>query len=461
MLLAATGSAIGVLTAAVMLPPLVRAIPFDVPRLHDAAIDGVTITTIAALTALVGSTSGLLAAAVGLRGLPDVAPTGAGVTPPHHRTHAVFATFQLATAMMMLAASGVLLKSLWLIGASTDVRLPSRVVVADVQTSRTDKATLIDQTIAALDALPGVEAAAWNPGVETAGVQLASDSDRATAGRIEVIRATDGALAASGLRLIAGRWIDRSDARGSEPIAVVNEAWLRRYGIDSPARALQRRVTLLPQQDTVTIVGVVDDFKVRGDVDAGPLIYLSHRQKPFFANTQQLIVRTSSGTAAVMAALRTEAEHTAGVELANVAVLADVMRAAIAPRRFEGLLIALFAALAVLLALVGVHGVLTYWVREQTQAFAVRFALGATRGHVLRLVLRRGFWIVGCGIVAGLASGPLIARLLRGLVYGVSPADPVVFIAVCATLGGAALVTALLAARRALTVDPVITLRYE
>ncbi len=172
------------------------------------------------------------------------------------------------------------------------------------------------------------------------------------------------------------------------------------------------------------------------------------------------MVRAVSDPAALVGALRTQG-HGLGIALLHPETLAARLDASIAPRRFEMTLLVVFASLAVLLALVGIYGVVAYMVTQRTREIGIRVALGAQRPDVIRLVLGAGLRMVCAGVLLGLAGSLALTRLMESFLYGVKPTDALTFAAVSLLLAGVAALAAWLPARRAAGVDPLIALRYE
>jgi putative ABC transport system permease protein len=211
----------------------------------------------------------------------------------------------------------------------------------------------------------------------------------------------------------------------------------------------------------MTVVGVVGDVRQYGlDAPATAGLYVPEWLNPLSAGT--LVVRTSSDPAALVPALRRELAG-ASSELAvyDVQTMEGRLAATILLRRFSMLLLGVFAALALLLASVGIYGVISYAVAQRRHEIGIRMALGASPGDVLRMVVRQGMALALAGVAVGLVASLALTRLLAGLLYGVSARDPLTFGTVAALLAAVALLACLVPARRATKVDPTTALRYE
>ena len=213
----------------------------------------------------------------------------------------------------------------------------------------------------------------------------------------------------------------------------------------------------------LTVVGVVGDVRADSPAEpAGPAMYVHYAQRPeVLARSAALVVRGTGSPDALAAAVRARVRAVDANVPVRLASMTEVVARSTADRRFSTLVLSAFAALAVGLAALGIHGVLAYTVAQREREIGVRMALGANRGRVRTMVLRDALRAVLPGVVLGVAGGLALSRLLRGLLYGVSASDPATFVAVAALLTGVALVAAWLPARRATRVDPLTAIRSE
>jgi putative ABC transport system permease protein len=243
--------------------------------------------------------------------------------------------------------------------------------------------------------------------------------------------------------------------------AVINGAMARKFfpGEDP----LGKRINLGDPADTpwITVVGVVGDARTGGlDQEPYPQVYLPAAQFPRRAGT--FVARAKGDPAALAPALRRElAAIDKDLPLYNVRTMEQVLSDSVSRRRFQMILIAAFAGVGLLLAAVGIYGVISYSVAQRRHEIGVRMALGARAADILRLVVGQGLVLTLLGVGAGLAGALMLTRLLAGLLYGVSATDPLTFAGVALALLGVALLACLVPARRATKVDPMIALRYE
>ena len=216
-----------------------------------------------------------------------------------------------------------------------------------------------------------------------------------------------------------------------------------------------------PTAKWLTIVGVVGNVKHRGlNVEAKPEFYLPHTLYPEASMT--LVARTASDPAGLTSAIRKEvAALDSDLPVYNARTMEEVISDSVAPQRLSTLLLGLFAALALVLAAVGIYGVISYSVTQRTHEIGIRMALGAQTHDVLRLVIGHGMLLVAIGVSVGLLAALAMTRLMASLLYGVSARDPVIFGGVAIVLAAVALLACYIPARRAMKVDPNVALRYE
>jgi predicted permease len=285
-------------------------------------------------------------------------------------------------------------------------------------------------------------------------------------------------LQTMGVRLAAGRWFEPGDDAGAPPVIIVNRTVMRRlFNNENPVGQLVHMdgdKTQPPQQ----IVGVVEDMRQsRLDAEPTPQMFMDYRQ--VLALTQartrptaeqerlafgflSFFVRTDRDPATLMPAVRSlvnRVDSAAGIDV--MLPMEQLVASSLTRQRFYAILLGLFAAIAAVLGAIGIYGVLAYAVGQRTQEIGIRMALGAERGTVLRMVLRRGIVLMTIGIVLGLAGAAGLTRYLSGMLYDLTPLDPATYAAVAVLFATIALVASYLPARRATQVDPVVALRHD
>jgi putative ABC transport system permease protein len=262
--------------------------------------------------------------------------------------------------------------------------------------------------------------------------------------------------------LVRGRYLDARDQPGTAGAAVISRTLAQRFFKDQDP--LGQRIKLAPPQDDspwLTIVGVVDDVRHRNLAQAvEPLLYTAYPHAP--TANMNVVVRGDLATAELGSALTRElAAIDRNLALVNVRTMEAVVSMSLASERFRTRLLGALALIALLLAAIGVYGVMAYSVEQRSQEMGLRMALGAEPRHVIRLVAGQGLALIGAGLLIGVAAALALTRLVASLLYGVSPTDPVTFVAIAALLLSAAAAATYVPARRATRADPMIVLRTE
>ena len=480
LLLAGGGCAAGLAAAAWALHVVMAAAAGKLPRLEEASLSGRSILFAAAVSAAVGLAFGLVPGA--RRRKRDLASSLSGGDRATAGRRAAFwkgalAASQIAIALVLLTGAGLLARSLENLGRVRPGFDPANVLTFRITLPETRYATASSQYdfFEALGErvrrLPGVRSAGiintpplggFGPGTSflPEGSPPVAAGDKPTA---DIRTIGDGALAALGIPLIAGRGFEGSDRPGTPPVVLVNRTLADRFfGRESP---IGRRLSVswgLPEgKGPVEIVGVVGDVRL-ADVDrpARPAIYYSARQSPNSMMT--LAVKAASDPEPLLPMIRSEvAALDPTIAIERPATLDTLLARSLEGRRLPMIFLGPFSLAALLLAAVGIYGVLAFAVRERTQEIGIRIALGARGSDVRRLVLGRAALLTGAGLAAGGAAALLATRFLRSLLFGVEPTDPVTFAGVALGVAAVALVASWLPARRAERLDPVRALRSE
>jgi putative ABC transport system permease protein len=270
-----------------------------------------------------------------------------------------------------------------------------------------------------------------------------------------------GYFQAMGMRLVGGRWLtDREPSRA----VMINQSFARAvYGKADPlGRRIRMPGSSPGQEPLATIVGVVADMRYEKlDAHPAPETYIPYRQA-VFVRSMDIMVRTpgdASAMAGIMRKLIADLDRTQPVY--DVQTVEQALADSIAPRRFNLLLLGIFAAAALLLAVVGIYGVMGYAVTQRTHEIGVRMALGARRVEVVRMVVQQGMATAAAGIAVGVVAALGLTRVMGSLLYEIAPTDGPTFAVVCSILAAAAFLACCLPGLRASKVDPVVALRYE
>jgi predicted permease len=476
LVLAALGAAGGLLVARGALG-LLRALgPAGVARLDRVGIDGGVLAFVTAAAVGTALVFGLVPAwqaarSSGADRLKDGVRTTTGGSAWLRRTLIVG---EVALSVMLLVGAGLLLRSfdrLSRVPPGIDpsqaltfrITLPQRPYSDDVRVAGF-YSTLMDR----LRALPGVDAAGGAVRLSLEGANWTGDlfveSRPEVWGRELRHKAiTSGYLAAVRLPLLRGRdFDDRIDTFTAPRVVLVNQSLVRRYLGDLDPIG-QRIAFSRPASTTrwVTIVGVVADEKQDSlSADVRPEVYDPQTQDS--ANTMSVVVRTGADLAALVPLVRRElAAVDPAVAMYDVRTFDEVVRRSLAPQRFALLAIGLFAAMALVLAMVGLYGTVAFAVTQRRREIGVRLALGANRPDVVRMILWDGVRLVLAGLAIGIGVAVAMSRTIAGFLYAVRPADPYVLMAVTALLALAGVAASYLPALRASRVDPALSLRAE
>jgi predicted permease len=458
---------------------LVAMAPPDLPRFAEIGIDrrvlaftfGVSMVT----SLLFGLVPALLASRVELsealkQGGVRISASGGMV-----RMRSALVVAEIALAVTLVSGAGLLMKSLAALhhvalGFRPENVLVMRATVPGSLATATPRARqFFRETLSQIRRLPGVVAAGATmapPGsIDSSGGyfidRLAPNPDWTRAPEAVLSVVAPDTFAALGTPIKSGRDFSDGDTPERPLVAVVNEALVRRsFGNENP---LGR--TIYCSFDTLegmTIIGVVGDVRQLGpEREPLPECYMSYAQHGFNGLTLSIVARTTGDPAAFSETLRRLArERSADVPMKFTTLQAMLSDHEAAPR-FRALLLAVFASLALCLAMAGVYGVMTYFVAQRTGEIGVRIALGASKGAVLRLVLGRGLALAGVGLMVGLASAVAGTRLLTSLLFQVRPTDPEVYVAVAVLLGAVMLAACYIPARRAARIDPLTAIRQE
>ncbi len=483
-ILSLLGGALGLLLAFWSVESLV-ALNSSLPRASEIGIDGAVGMFTLGVSVLTGLLFGLIPAiqmsGADLHGTLKEGGRSATTDRRGHTARRVLVAAEVALALTLLTGAGLLIKSFARLqkvdpGFDPDNLLTLNLALPQSKyPSDTLQIAFFDQVLPRLAAVPGVRAAGatsvmpfggnWSTGsFQIEGIQV-PDGQPGPWGDIRIV--SPDFLKTLGAPLLKGRFFTEADGPGAPRVAVIDEEFVQRYW--PKEEPLGKRITFGPPagapdsapNEYIEIVGVVGHTAHEGlDADARIQLYLPYRQVG--VEFMAVAVRTQGDPLGSLGAVK-EAIRSIDRDLAvsQVRTMDELLEQSVGQRKFAMLLIGLFSALAVLLASIGIYGVMSYSVTQRSRELGVRMALGAAKSDVLRLVLRQGMTLVVIGAAIGLAAALSLTRLITSQLFAVRATDPMTFVGVTLLLGTIALVANLLPALRATRVDPVQALREE
>lgn len=475
---ALVGGTVGVVLAVVGTRSLLALNPTTLPSLFDARVSSGVLAFSLAVSVVTGMLFGLLPALDASSGnLHDSLKEGgrgssSGRASARVRTTLVVA--QVALALILLTGAGLLVRSFAQLTRVTLGYEPNGVVTADLRSAgqRYDdplKVTAFyDGVIQALSRAPGVTAAAAVSDLPTRGSSGTAlriegqENDEARLRDLRYISVHGEFFKTMRIPIVAGRAYDASDRPDIPETTVLNETAAKRYFPDGDAVGHRIKIGPDPNAPWMTVVGIAGDIPSEAlNVPIQPTIYANHRHEAWM-RSMTLVMRTSMGASVAAEQIR-RAVRSEDPSLAvnNVQTLEDVVASSLAARRFALGLVMSFAVIALVLAAVGIYGVLAYNVASRSREFGVRIALGASPRQVVSLVVGQGVVTSLTGIVVGLAGAALGARLLAGMLFGVTPLDAGTYSVVVIMLLIVAVIACALPAWRATRVDPLASVRAE
>ncbi|HJQ70760.1 MAG TPA: ABC transporter permease [Blastocatellia bacterium] len=478
--LSTVSGAIGLLLTYLGLRALVAIAPDNVPRLNEMSIDARVLVFTIGVSMITGIIFGLVPAFQSSK--PDLNETlkegGRGSTggARGRRVRSVLVVAEVAFALVLLTGAGLMIRSFLLLqevkpGFNPENLLTMRLRLP--QTKYSDAAQLTpfyQQLIDRVRALPGVKSVgtvshlplsgAYQSGTVT--VEQPSASVDNASFECDRRMASPDYFDAMGIEVMNGRAFNDHDRQGSLAVCLVDETFARRFWPNEDP--IGKRVKIGGAQSTapwLTIVGVVAHVKHYGlNAQGREFIYFPFTQTP--ARQMFLAVRTEGDPSNLIGSVRNEIKSLDPDQpIADIRNMEQIVYGSVAQPRFNTLMLGVFAAVALILAAVGVYGVMNYSVAQQTHEIGIRMALGAQQNHILRMVIQQGFALVGIGVAIGLAGAFVITQFMSSLLYGVKAMDPTTFIAVAIILALVAFIASYIPARRATRVDPMIALRYE
>jgi putative ABC transport system permease protein len=479
MTLALAGGIAGLGLAAAAVPLLSRLVPSTLPVASHPTLDLRVLAVAAGFAALAGLGFGLVPALrvsgrAGLSGLRDGARSGGG---PKQRLRNVLVGVEVATSVVLLISSGLLIRAVWRVQSIDPGFVPGRVITLKTALPRPKydftqrRLQFYDRVLTDVRALPGVQSAAYISGLpmvmtgRITGVVIPGREVAATF-RNDVVSirfVTPQYFRTMGIPLLRGRDVADGDIAGRTPVAVVSESFAKQFWPNEDPIGR----TFVSREETRTVVGIVGDVKVRGLERANePQLYVSAGQVPDTAfmndDPKDLVIRYAGATGTLLPAVRRiVAAADPEQPISDVRTMEDVVAGETATRRAQLRVLGALAAIALLLSGIGVYGLLAYTVSQRSREIGVRLALGAEPAGVARMIVSQGMKLALVGIVPGVLTAYAAARGMRALLFGVDPADPATILGAVALVVVMTLAGSLVPALRAVRLNPMLALRVE
>ena len=488
-LLALGGGALGLLLAHFGVCLIVDFLSAQLPRAAEITLDGWVLAFTLGVSVAAGMIAGLAPAWRFTKcdfDVHEALKQAAGRTETESgsvRTRSALVVTEVALSLMLLVGAGLMIRSLWALRGTDPGFDPHNVLTMTLPTSAVRYPSIeamilhYEQVLRRVRTVPGVVYAGATDALPLSGngstqpVSIEGQPVRPMSEQPEVgVRMfTPGYLQAMRVPLLRGRLISDGDIAGRQPVAVINQAMVKQFWPHEDPIGKRFTLTFFPGI-TREVVGVVADSKMDAlnTAQSQSLIYVPLAQltmppgEVWHGFSVSLVVRTATDPASAAAAITHAIHQVDGAQpVMQVETMDDIVADSISQQRFNMLLLAAFAGLALLLAAVGIYSVLSYSVRRRVREIGIRMALGAQIGDVLRMIVIEGMKPTALGLAIGLAGALALGRVVTNLVYGVSPADPATFAAVSAILAAVALAASIIPAWRATRVEPVKTLREE
>lgn len=476
--LGALGGGIGLLLAVWGVEALTAIRPNDIPRLEEVDLSGSVLAFTAGVSLLASVLFGAVPAIQASR--PDVQESlkqgqRGTSTSSGRRARSALVVAEIALATVLVIGASLILRSFWQL-VRVDPGFEAESVISGHLMLRGDdyrgvaaRARFADRLLERVRGLPGVNAAALTVAQPLGGGLAPATSFRPTDRPepdvgdwpvADVRMVSSDYFRTMGITVHRGREFDARDGNDAPPVVIVSETLARTYWPDGEPLGKQL-IVRMDDETPRTIVGVVEDVR-HASLDAVPRakVYYPHSQLSF--PWVDLVVRTDIEPSAVVASIRQELQALdPNLPLHSIKPMTEVVAASVADERFNMTLLTLFAVLALLLATIGIYGVMAYTVSRRTQEIGIRLALGAERSGVLRVVVKEGIILAALGLGLGIAGALALTQLISNLLYEVGPRDPAIFLSIPLLLALTALTACTIPALNATRVDPATSLRYE
>ncbi|MGC0773378.1 MAG: ABC transporter permease [Candidatus Acidiferrum sp.] len=483
-LLSLAGGLLGVLMASAALGPLLKLAAGSVPQGAPIGLDPSVLAFTAGVSLFTGVLFGIMpamrTAKLDLRKALNEGSRGATAGPGQHRLRGALVVMEIALAMLLLVGSGLLLRSFSRLQEVPPGFQPDHLLVADIPLSQTtyakpeDRYQFFDRLVERAKSLPGVRSAAAASFLPVSGggsIIHFNITGRPPKSPHEFVAAgyrtiTPNYLETLGVPLLQGRLFTQADNEKAPAVVVINATMVHTFFPNENPLGKRLQLGALPEQEvpTMEIVGVVGDVRPGLGIDPQAEMYLPYRQADLVLPVFQLslVMRTAGDPVLQTSALGSAlAQIDPNQPLVKVRTMEENMATTVAQPRFRAWLIGIFAMLALVLAGVGVYGVMSYAVTQRTSEIGLRVTMGAQPQDVFHIIVGEGLRLSLLGVGIGLVTALALTRLLQSFLFGISAYDPLTFVGVSVLLTLVALAASFFPARRATRVDPLVALRYE
>ena len=473
---------VGVLTAESILNFVIRFVPFNIPRQNEISIDWLVLGFASLISLLTGLVFGLAPAIQSSKGNLTTGlregGRGSSYSSKTHRLRGLLIVSEMAFTVLLMIGAGLLMRTFWRLLQEDPGFNSAKVVVSsiwlpvpndpnlDPYRGVAKQAPFYQELVRRARTIPGVELAGLISDLPGGPTEHSTDltiedmpiesTQKLSA---EIVRVSPDYFRIVQTPLVRGRFFSEADLADKMPVAIVDESTARRFWPNGDAVGHRLGLGKYSTYPWLTVIGIIKDIKQDGlDVNGVPHIYTSVFQDK--GRNMNLVLRTSLPASSLEGQIRSEIQSIdPDLPIYNVRSLDAVMERSLAPRRFSAELVGAFAVMALLLACVGIYGLLAYLVGQRSQEIGVRIALGAQRGTILKLILGQGGLLAGLGIVVGLILAAVTAPLISSLFYGIHAIDPVVFLVVPLILLLVSFAASYFPARRASKISPIEALR--
>jgi putative ABC transport system permease protein len=477
-LLSVIGGALGLLLAVCGILLLIALGPESIPHVKEISINGPVFGFTILVTLLTGIIFGLAPAFLMSKSnlnetLKEAGrPTASFAS--RNRLRTLLVVSEVSLALVLLIGAGLMLRSFWRLREVNSGLKPDNVLTVGISLTRakypeSNRAIFFQQVIQRVESLPGVQAVGAVSHLPLGGrgvnvpliIENSSMASAEKQSNAELRIVSPNYFRAMGIPLKKGRAFTEQDTKDTQKVVIVNEAFAQRYWPNEDA--LGKRIEVGIGEDFKSeVIGVVGNVKHRGlDQETPPEVYVSYLQNTLWP-VMNLVVKTSSDPLSLVPSVRQDIQAVDREQpIFNIKTMDQLVSDSVGPRRFNALLLVLFAAVALILAAVGVYGVMSYSVTQRTHEIGIRMALGAQPSDILKLVLRHGMIVILIGITIGLAVAFSLTRVISSLLFGVESTDLLTFVTLPLLLVVIAFLACYIPAHRAARVDPLLALRYE